>query len=133
MSTPKSLKIIRENRFDDIFEETIQDMKNLGTYKQEFSPVITRYAEMRVQFEILMDQWYRGGCKITEKYTNKSGATNNRKTALYQAIETLRKEITEIENLLGLTPAGLKKIKTKELESKKKSLLAEALKSLEIE
>lgn len=108
-------------------------MKNLGTYKQEFSPVITRYAEMRVQFEILMDQWYRGGCKITEKYTNKSGATNNRKTALYQAIETLRKEITEIENLLGLTPAGLKKIKTKELESKKRSILAEALKSLEIE
>ena len=133
MSTPKSLKIIRENRFDDIFEETIQDMKNLGTYKQEFSPVITRYAEMRVQFEILMDQWYRGGCKITEKYTNKSGATNNRKTALYQAIETLRKEITEIENLLGLTPAGLKKIKTKELESKKRSILVEALKSLEIE
>jgi len=133
LSTPKSLKNIRENRFDDIFEETIQDMKNLGTYKQEFSPVITRYAEMRVQFEILMDQWYRGGCKITEKYTNKSGATNNRKTALYQAIETLRKEITEIENLLGLTPAGLKKIKTKELESKKRSILAEALKSLEIE
>lgn len=133
MSTPKSLKIIRENRFDDIFEETIQDMKNLGTYKQEFSPVITRYAEMRVQFEILMDQWYHGGCKITEKYTNKSGATNNRKTALYQAIETLRKEITEIENLLGLTPAGLKKIKTKELESKKRSILVEALKSLEIE
>jgi len=133
LSTPKSLKIIRENRFDDIFEETIQDMKNLGTYKQEFSPVITRYAEMRVQFEILMDQWYCGGCKITEKYTNKSGATNNRKTALYQAIETLRKEITEIENLLGLTPAGLKKIKTKELESKKRSILVEALKSLEIE
>jgi hypothetical protein len=106
-------------------------MKNIGTYKQEFSPAITRYAEMRVQFEILMDQWYRGGCKITEKYTNKSGATNDRKTALYQSIETLRKEITDLENIFGLTPAGLRKIKNKGLDDKKTSLLAEALRSLE--
>jgi len=105
-------------------------MKQLNTYKEEFSPVIQRYAEMRVQFEILMQQWYKKGCKITEKYTNKSGATNNRKTALYQAIENLRKEITDIENILGLTPAGLKKIKDKSFVEKKKSPLAEALSSI---
>lgn len=86
---------------------------------------------MRMQFEIIMKQWYKSGCKVTEEYTNKAGATNERKSALYQAIESMRREITELENLFGLTPAGLKKIRTKELESKKKSLLAEALKSLE--
>ena len=86
MGKSKELKVISDNKFTDIFDQTIEDMKKLGTYKQEFSPVITRYSEMRVQFEILMEQWYAEGCKITEKYTNKAGATNNRKTALYQAI-----------------------------------------------
>lgn len=126
-----NVKIIQEDRFAEIFTQTIEDMKKLGTYKQEFSPAITRYAEMRLQFEILMEQWYASGCKITEKYTNKSGATNNRKTALYQAIETLRREITDLENIFGLTPAGLKKINNKGLGNKKTSPLAEALKNLE--
>ena len=65
---------------------------------------------MRVQLEILMGRWYESGCVITEEYTNKAEATNNRKTALYQSIEGLRKEIFDMENVLGLTPAGLKRI-----------------------
>jgi ribosomal protein S16 len=135
MSNPKTktnqLKKLHDDRFTEIFDQTVKDMESLGTYKPEFSPAITRYAEMRMQFEIIMKQWYKSGCKVTEEYTNKAGATNERKSALYQAIESMRREITELENLFGLTPAGLKKIRTKELESKKKSLLAEALKSLE--
>lgn len=119
-----------ENKFDDIFMMTVEDMKSLGTYKPEFSPVVTRYAEMRVQFEILMAQWYESGCRITERYTNKAGATNNRKTALYQSIEAIRKEILALENLLGLTPAGLKKINDKALSIKKESPLAKALSRL---
>lgn len=120
-----------DNEFGYIFEQTVNDMKTLGTYKVEFSPAITRYSEMRVQFKILMEQWYADGCKITEKYTNKAGATNNRKTALYQAIEVLRKEITDLENLFGLTPAGLKKIDQKGLAQKKESPLAKALSKIE--
>lgn len=130
MGGSKALKLVQENRFSEIFDQTIEDMKKLGTYKQEFSPAITRYAEMRVQFEILMQQWYESGCKITEKYTNKSGATNNRKTALYLSIESLRRELTDMEQLFGLTPAGLKRINNKGLGDKKKSPLAEALKHL---
>ena len=125
------MKKINENKFTEIFEQTVSDMKNLGTYKQEFSPAITRYAEMRMQFENIMRQWYDEGCKVTEEYTNKAGATNIRKTALYLSIEGMRREMTELENLFGLTPAGLKKIKQKGLETGKKSKLAEALAGLE--
>lgn len=127
----RALKKINENKFTEIFEQTVSDMKNLGTYKQEFSPAITRYAEMRMQFENIMRQWYDEGCKVTEEYTNKAGATNIRKTALYLSIEGMRREMTELENLFGLTPAGLKKIKQKGLETGKKSKLAEALAGLE--
>lgn len=118
------------NDFDEIYSNTVEDMKSLGTYKSEFTPAIIRYCEMRVQFVILMSQWYASGCKITEKYTNKAGFTNNRKTTLYQSIETLRKEIIDLENLFGLTPAGLKKIKTNGLDTAKQSKLAKALSDL---
>ncbi|MDO5559409.1 MAG: P27 family phage terminase small subunit [Oscillospiraceae bacterium] len=127
----RELKTVSDDKFSDIFKQTVDDMQALGTYKTEFSPAITRYSEMRVQFLILMDQWYAAGCKITEPYTNKNGSTNNRKTTLYQSIETLRAELTSMENLFGLTPAGLKKINDKSLATKKESILAKALQQIE--
>lgn len=102
-------------------------MKGLGVFKQEFDPTVQRYAELRVQFEVLNKQFVDDGCIITEEYTNKAGATNVRKTALYLALETLRKELADLENILGLTPKGLKAIKAKGLDGKKGSALDDAL------
>lgn len=118
-----------DNEYTRVFHQTVRDMQSIGTYKDEFLPVVRRYADMRVQFDILMDQWSMMGCQITEVYVNKAGAANNRKTELYRSIETLRRELTELEGILGLTPAGLKKIADKALGvGKAKSKLAEALK-----
>ena len=127
----KEIVVQSENDFDNIFAETVTSMQTLGTYRKEFSPAITRYAELRVQFKIMMSQWYEGGCKIAEQYTNKAGATNIRKTALYLSIETLRKELREMENDLGLTPSGIRKINDEmKKNDKKQSKLAEALAAL---
>lgn len=126
----KDLKIQADNRFEDVFTQTMNDMKEIGTYKPEFSPIITRYTEMRVQFEIIMQQWYDKGCKVMERYTNKAGATNNRKTALYQAVESLRRELTELETLLGLTPAGLSKLSKSAMAPKRQSRLEGVLEHL---
>lgn len=104
-------------------------MQELGTYKAEFDAPIRRYAELSIQYDILNEQWYDNGCLITEEYTNKSGAKNQRKTALYLSMETLRKELIEMENLFGLTPKGLKAIKTKGLNQAKLSKLDQALMS----
>lgn len=118
-----------DNEYTRVFHQTVRDMQSIGTYKDEFLPVVRRYADMRVQFDILMDQWSMMGCQITEVYVNKAGAANNRKTELYRSIETLRRELTELEGILGLTPAGLKRIADKALGAgKAKSKLAEALK-----
>ena len=117
--------------YQTIYNQTVDDMKSVGTYKDEFVPLISRYAELRVQYIIVMDRWYSTGCTITEDYTNKAGATNVRKTALYQAVENVRKELTEHENILGLTPSGLKKINDKNFQTSKKSTLAEALKNFD--
>ena len=110
-----------------IFNETKKNMVSLGTYRKEFDVIIHRYAEMRMQFDMLNDRWYQEGCRVTEKYTNKAGATNERKTALYLAIEKLRDELADMENIFGLTPKGLKAIKKKGLEQKKESALDKML------
>ncbi|MEL7610609.1 MAG: P27 family phage terminase small subunit [Bacillota bacterium] len=121
------LRVISENRYAEIYQTTVESLKSLGTYKGEFSPLICRYAEMRLQHEILMQQWYESSCKITERYTNKAGATNRRKTALYQSIENLRRELLEVENTLGMTPAGIKRINHAALKGKTASKLEEML------
>lgn len=102
-------------------------MESLGTYRNEFDVIIKRYAEMRVQFEMLNERWYEKGCTITENYTNKSGATNERKTPLYMAIEKLRTELTDMEDRFGMTPKGLKGIKKKGLEQRRESALDKML------
>lgn len=117
----------RKSNTTKLYKKTVANMQELGTYKVEFDAPIRRYAELSIQYGILNDQWYEKGCVITEEYTNKSGATNQRKTALYLSMETLRKELIELENIFGLTPKGLKAIKTKGLDQKKLSKLDQAL------
>ena len=41
-----------------ILQDTTDAMRQVGTYKNEFNPLVERYADMRVQFEIMMQQWY---------------------------------------------------------------------------
>ena len=65
-------------------------MRAVGTYKPEFEASVRRYVEMRIQYDILNEKWYENGCKITEEYVNKSGAKNQRKTALYLSMEAMR-------------------------------------------
>jgi len=106
-----------------IRKKTKADMVAIGTYRTEFDAAIDRYVEMRIQFELLNERWYDEGCPFTEMYTNKAGATNERKTALYLTIEKLRDELTKIESLFGLNPKGLKEIKKKGLEQRTASAL----------
>ena len=120
------LKILEKKR-KKVFNETKKNMVSLGTYRKEFDVIIKRYAEMRVQFDVLNEQWYQGGCKVTEKYTNKAGATNERKTALYLAMEKLRDELVDMESIFGLTPKGLKALKKKGLDQQKQSALDKVL------
>ena len=121
------MSAVMKRRQNAIFNETVKSMESLGTYRSEFDTVIRRYAEMRVQYNSLNEQWANEGFKITEEYTNNSGATNERKTALYTTIEKLRTELTDLENILGMTPKGLQGIKKKGLDQKKVSALDKML------
>lgn len=120
----------RKAKITRLYNKTVENMRKIGTFRPEFEAPVRRYAELSIQYEILNDKWYENGCEITEEYTNKSGATNRRKTALYMTLENLRKELIDMENIFGLTPRGLRQIRTKGLEQKKTSALDKALEKL---
>jgi hypothetical protein len=119
-----------EKEVKKIIKKTIKDMESLGTYRSQFDSTIKVYAEMKQQYNKSMAEFYESGCKMSEEYINKSGAKNIRKTALYLSLETLRKDIVNHENILGLTPAGLKKITSDKAPKKRVSKLGAAMSAL---
>ena len=100
---------------------TIQQMKALGTYKPEFDEIIYVYAGLLHQYKTFESQFEESGYKIEEAYTNKAGATNMRKVPLYTAMESLRKDLANYSDRLGLNVKSLEgisvdKVKTSKLE-----------------
>lgn len=120
-----------EKKIRKIFNKTKKNMQALSVWRDEFRPTVEAYAKLRFQYDVLFEKWQSDGCNVVEEYTNKSGASNNRKTAEYQVLEVLRKDILTYENTLGLTPIGLKKIRQQELNKKKKSSMSDKIRSLE--
>ncbi|KRM73017.1 P27 family phage terminase small subunit [Lacticaseibacillus brantae] len=82
----------------------VQQMKDLGVYKPAYDDIITIYAGMLDQYAALSHQYEQSGYKVTEEYTNKAGATNQRKVPILNAIESLRKDIATYSDRLQLNP-----------------------------
>jgi Phage terminase, small subunit len=121
----------KERQIRKIVKQVKEDMEVVGTYRPQFDRTIRTYAEMTYDYKILMRQFEESNNQYIDEYTNKSGATNAMTTAIYSEIKMLRKEMITYESILGLTPAGLKKI-NKEMDKKNKSSrLAKALSKLE--
>lgn len=108
------------------------DMKSVGTYRPEFNKTIDNLAKIYVDMDIAREQFERSGGNIVVKHTNKNGSTNLVKNPFFLAIEGLQNNILLYNRELGLTPAGLRRIKGDAVETNKKmSGLAAALISLE--
>lgn len=113
-------------------KKIVQDMKNIGTYKPEFEKVIDNLANIYEDMDTAREQFVRSGGSIVVKHTNKNGSTNLVKNPFFLAIEGLQDKIIVYNRELGLTPAGLKRIKGETAEKeKKKTGLAAALMSIE--
>ena len=84
--------------------------RGVGTYKEEFEPVVARLAECYVRMQTTRAEYKRGGSQILVEYTNKSGAVNLQKNPLLTELDFLQKTALEMERELGLTPASLRKI-----------------------
>lgn len=85
----------------------VKNMKTMGTYKKEFDQIIDIYAGMLYQYLFFEDELEGMGYRITEDYTNKAGATNQRKVPLLTAMESLRKDIISYSDRLTLNPKSI--------------------------
>lgn len=112
----------------EIKNEVIEYMRELGVYKEEFGNAIQVYVDMLHQYEKLTEEFEKSGYKVEEAYTNKAGATNMRKTPVFSALEKLRMDLVAYSNILCLNPKSIESIN---VEREKGSSLADVLKSLE--
>lgn len=104
----------------ELKESVIANMKHLGVYRDDFEHTIDIYVGMLAQYKAFERQFEGSGFKITDSYTNKAGATNERKTPIYTAMEALRKDLANYSNLLCLNPKSYKRIKKPEVPVRKK-------------
>lgn len=102
-------------------------LKQLGTYEEQYNDFIEVYAGLLHQYKSFEKAFEESGYKIEEEYTNKAGATNMRKVPLYTAMESLRKDIANYSDRLGLNVKAMENITT---ERKQGSKLEEVLSSL---
>lgn len=117
-----------QKAINKIKKKTVKNMEAIGVYRQEYDPTITAYATLRWQYETMQKKFIESGCKYTENFTNKNGATNERKAIEYQIMEGMRKDLLTYENTLGLTPASVKKIRQSSI-TKTTNILEEFLKN----
>ena len=112
---------------DDYILDAVSRMTALGLYKPEFDPAIARYADMMEQYETLTARWKRESYRAYAKTDDDKPSKRN---PLLVAIESLRKDLTNLESTLGLNPQGLLKTNEGAFKQQKVSALADALKEL---
>jgi hypothetical protein len=96
-----------EKNKEEYFDETINEMKALGTYKKEYERIIGIYAGMLFQYDVLEEKFVSGGFEVEVEFTNTVKATNTKKSTIYQVLEILRKDIAAYSNILLLNPKAL--------------------------
>lgn len=97
--------------------EVVKAMEELGIYSKEFDSTINIYAGMLHQYMYFEKEFEKNQYQIEEPYTNKAGATNMRKTPLFTAMESLRKDIATYSDKLGLNPKAMESITAEKANS----------------
>lgn len=110
-----------------IEKEVINRMKDLNVYRVEHKNIVDIFVGMLHQYEAFEKQFEESGYMVTEEYTNKAKATNQRKVPVLSAIEKLRMDIATYSNLLKLNPKSL----DQEIETQNTSKLANVLNKLD--
>lgn len=113
-----------------LVEGITQACKNVGTYKDDFLPIIESLADIELQRDRTWKEFENSGGQSMVPYTNKNGSENLVKNPLLVLWNEQNKTWLAYRRDLGLTPAGLKKLNEKAMKPVKQSPLAKALKDL---
>ena len=97
-----------------IAAQTRKSMQALGVYKSEFEPIIYIYADMKRQYDILNERFEKTDYRFSVETVQ-----GVKKAPIVTTLESLRKDLIAYCVQLGLTPAGLKKMKDAALDDKR--------------
>lgn len=114
----------------DYISKITESMKSLDIYDKQFDKSIEILNDILNDLDFARKDFKADDRQYVVEYVNKNGSTNLVKNPQYQVIADLSDRALRCLNELGLTPAGLKKIKDKK-EKKHRSKLDEALLSME--
>lgn len=106
------------------------DCKGLGVYKPEFDGTIKLLAEVMVQRQAVWAEYEADGCRPVITGINKGGNKYMQKNPLLSMWDDLTKTALSYRRELGLTPAGLKKLREDAMKQPKRSALGKALEAL---
>ena len=88
-----------------------KQVKEAGTYREQFVPVIDALSKILEQRDQVFEQYVDEGSQAVIERTSDRGAVNRAKNPLLQLWMDLNAQALAYWRDLGLTPAGLKKIK----------------------
>ena len=113
------------------FNEIRTACQGLGTYREEFDPAIWALAKVEEERDSAWEEFEaEGGIRIVTT-VNKAGAEYRQQNPSYTVWLNLVAESRSQRRELGLTPAGLKKLRVDAMKAPKKSALAETLAKLD--
>lgn len=103
MSTKKQRKIIVDEKTEAEKNRILKIMRDADLYTLTLDPLIESYLDIFEIYMTMFIDWRDKGFPVTQRHTNKAGATNNSKHPLAQQVETWSDKKTKALDLLGLT------------------------------
>ncbi len=97
-------------------------MERLGVYKEEFEPTVERYVAMNKEYNKLYKQYAAEGYRCTVEATG-----GEKKAPIVTTLESLRKDLLQMEESLGLTPRGLLKLDENAFKNARKTARKDGL------
>lgn len=99
-------------------KKVVSALQHLGVYKNEFDDSIERYVALQKEYKQIYKKYVDGGYKCTV-----DTAAGVKKSPVVTTLESLRRDLLQLEESLGLTPRGLLKLNEKAFEKPKKSAI----------
>lgn len=114
----------KQDRQAEYRQRTIRSMQELGTYREEFDPLIEIYAGLLADYDEATARFNQEG----KEYETKTAAGGTKKSGTVYALERLRGDILQYAGRLQLTPQSIEQGR---LDTVQKGSLIEVLERIE--
>ena len=98
-------------------KDVIGAMESLGVYKKEFDHSIERYVALSKEYKTIYRQYEKGGFQCMVE-----SAAGSKKSPVVTTLESLRRDLLQLEESLGLTPRGLLKLNERAFDKPRQSV-----------